>query len=108
MSFVVASTLGELWSGEMRGVSVGGQPVLLVHVDGCVVAFQDACAHQRARLSEGRLEGREIVCPAHEWRYDARTGIGTNPPNARLRPLAVRVEGELILVDVATAVRGSE
>lgn len=108
MSFVVASKLDDLWCGEMRGVSVEGRPVLLVHVDGCVRAFADECAHQRARLSEGRLEGHEIVCPLHEWRYDARTGIGTNPVNARLRPIAVRLEGELILVDVVARAWGAQ
>ncbi|HEV3192085.1 MAG TPA: Rieske 2Fe-2S domain-containing protein, partial [Polyangiaceae bacterium] len=95
----VAATLGELWSGEMRAVSVGGRRLLLVRMDGQVFAYEDRCVHQGVPLSDGRLEGREIVCNAHEWRYDACTGRGTNPAGAQLRACPVRIEGERVLVD---------
>jgi toluene monooxygenase system ferredoxin subunit len=95
----VATTLGELWSGEMRGVSVGGRRVLLVRVEDQVFAYEDRCVHQGVPLSDGRLEGREIVCHAHEWRFDACTGRGTNPAGSRLRACPVRIEGERVLVD---------
>jgi toluene monooxygenase system ferredoxin subunit len=92
-------TTDDLWSGEMRAVTVAGQPILLVVVEGSVCAYHDRCVHQGVPLSEGRLEDGQIVCRAHEWRYDARTGRGTNPRDTRLRPCAVRLEGGLILVD---------
>jgi len=95
----VATTLGELWSGEMRAVSVGGRRLVLVRMDGQVFAYEDRCVHQGVPLSDGRLEGREIVCHAHEWRYDACTGRGTNPAGAQLRACPVRIEGERVLVD---------
>jgi len=46
------------------------------------------------------LEGGEIVCRVHEWRYDACSGRGTNPAGVRLRVLPLRVENGRILVDV--------
>lgn len=106
MSFCPAAALDDLWSGEMCGVVVGGHRILLVHLDGQVRAFADRCAHQGVPISEGRLEGREIVCRAHEWRYDALTGVGKNPAGARLKPLPVRLEGGRILVDTATCAEG--
>lgn len=100
-------TLDDLWSGEMTSVDVGGVRVLLVHAGGEVRAYEDRCAHRGVRLSHGRLEGTTLVCPAHEWVYDAATGRGINPCAASLRPIPVRIEGADIVVD-ADAVRGAE
>jgi toluene monooxygenase system ferredoxin subunit len=96
---VMAET--ELWAGEMLGRCVGGQPVLLLNVDGKICAFEDRCRHQGVALSEGRLAGGVLTCRAHEWQYDAVTGRGLNPAEAQLRPIAVKIEAGAIWVDVA-------
>ena len=107
--YQLATTLSRLWCGEMCAVNLGGRRLLLVRVDGQVCAYEDRCAHQGVPLSDGRLEGREIVCHAHEWRYDACTGRGTNPLGAQLRTCPVRIEGERVLVDPGgEAVQGRE
>ncbi|RME74173.1 MAG: non-heme iron oxygenase ferredoxin subunit [Planctomycetota bacterium] len=37
-------------------------------------AIQDKCSHATAFLSEGEVEGYEIICPRHGARFDIRTG----------------------------------
>jgi toluene monooxygenase system ferredoxin subunit len=106
VTFRVAAMLDDVWCGEMCGVIVDGCRVLLVGVGADVRAFEDRCAHQAVRLSEGRLEGSEIVCRAHAWRYDADTGWGTNPRNVQLRSFPVRIDDGCILVDVAAGAEG--
>jgi toluene monooxygenase system ferredoxin subunit len=101
VSFEKVTTLGELWQGEMRGLVVHGARVVVVHVDGEVHAYEDRCAHQEVPISEGRLEGCVMVCRAHEWRFDAKTGHGVNPEGAFLGPIPVRVEGDDVLLDVS-------
>lgn len=39
--------------------------------DGRVVALDAYCAHMGAHLAEGRVEGNELRCFFHHWRYDA-------------------------------------
>ena len=34
-----------------------------------VAAFADECPHRGAPLSLGRLEGEELVCAFHGWRF---------------------------------------
>lgn len=99
MTFQIAASLDDFWEGEMRGVVIDGCPVLLVHTRDGVAAFADRCPHQGVPLSQGRFDGVEIVCAAHEWRYEARSGHGINPVNARLTPLPIRVEGSDIYID---------
>ena len=89
-----------LWPGEMIGCVVGGHAVLIANVDGTVVAFQDRCAHLGTPLSAGRLNKDRIVCRAHHWEYDARTGAGVNPKTAALVRYPVDIVNGFIHVDV--------
>jgi nitrite reductase/ring-hydroxylating ferredoxin subunit len=100
MTFQRAATEDDVWMGEMLGVTVGGQRVLLINVDGRIRAYEDRCAHLGTQLSQGRLKDQVLTCSAHEWQYDARTGEGLNPRKACLRAFAVKVEDGVVFVDV--------
>ena len=95
------AALEDLWSGEMRAIDVEGGPVVLINVEGAVQAYADRCAHQRAPLSQGRLAGRVLTCAAHEWQYDAVTGLGLNPCGVALTAFAVEIRNGAIWIDVA-------
>ena len=47
--------------------------------DGVVHAWEDRCPHRGTRLSIGRVEGDELVCAYHGWRF-AGTGQCTTFP----------------------------
>ncbi|HWB80223.1 MAG TPA: Rieske 2Fe-2S domain-containing protein [Nannocystaceae bacterium] len=96
------AVVGELWDGEMRGCAVEGRNLLLVKLDGCMHAYADRCPHLGMKLSAGTLEDGVITCAAHCFEFDARTGAGVNPRNARLQPYAVAVEGDDVLVELPT------
>ena len=100
MPFQRALRRDELVAGRLIGVTVAGVPVLLVGLEDRVCAYEDSCAHQRVKLSEGSLEGKVLTCSAHGWCYDAVTGKGINPSDTWLRRFAVRIEGGDILVDL--------
>jgi toluene monooxygenase system ferredoxin subunit len=111
MSFAKAASLGELWCGEMRGLTMSGRRVLVVHLGGhdagCVAAFEDKCPHLGVALSEGTLDGDVLTCRAHGWSYDVRTGRGVNPEDTRLVRFAARVDGDDVLVDPAQEVEAA-
>ncbi|HEU0199338.1 MAG TPA: Rieske 2Fe-2S domain-containing protein [Burkholderiaceae bacterium] len=99
MSFRPVLQEDALWDGEMMPVNVDGVAVLLVRIDGAVHAYRDACAHKGMPLSRGSLARGVLTCSVHHWQYDAATGGGINPANARLCRLPVRVRNDLIEVD---------
>ena len=94
------ATLDTLWCGEKAQVVAGGAKVLLVHLEDGIHAYADRCAHKGVALSEGRLEGCTLVCRAHGWEYDARTGEGINPHGVRLERYRVSLEGEDVFVEL--------
>jgi toluene monooxygenase system ferredoxin subunit len=100
MSFFEAACLSELWDGERRALVLGGRPVFLIRLGDDVLAYEDRCAHQELPVSSGRLQGCVLTCPAHEWQYDVRTGLGVNPRGVSLRRFPVRIDGDRVLIDV--------
>lgn len=99
----LASTLDDLWEGEMAGVHLGTVDVLLCNVDGEVFAYEDRCPHLANPLSKGVLDGGVLTCAAHEWTFDVRTGTGVNPASACLRRYPVRLDGEHVFVGMEGA-----
>lgn len=97
-----AGTLDDVWEGEMVSVRLGPHDVLLCNIGGAVVAYEDRCPHQASPLSRGAMNEDVLVCAAHEWTFDARSGRGVNPDSACLRQYGVRVEGDEIFVNVQT------
>jgi len=55
VTFRKVASLDDLWSGEMVGLDVAGNSILLVNIDDHIYAYADECPHQKSRLSEGSL-----------------------------------------------------
>ncbi len=66
-----ASAVGE---GDMLGVEVAGQQVVVGRVGGQLYAIGGICTHQNARLADGDLDGTTVLCPLHNSGFDIRTG----------------------------------
>jgi toluene monooxygenase system ferredoxin subunit len=106
MGFQKIADVEDLWSGEMRGLEVNGERILLVNVDDHVYAYADACPHQKSRLSEGTLKANVLRCARHHWEFDVCTGSGVNPQNTCLRGFPIRLDGQDILVDIDASAGG--
>jgi vanillate O-demethylase monooxygenase subunit len=78
------------WSDEVSAtplaVTLLGEPLVLIREsNGCANAFFDECPHRGAPLSLGKLEGDELVCAFHGWRFSvdgAATFIPALGPDA--------------------------
>ncbi len=101
MSYVFAARLDEIPDQGGLRVEIDGVAIGLYRVDGKVHAMEDACPHAGFPLSAGRLEGCVIVCEAHGWPFDVRTGFDPEHPDGFPIPcFAVRVEQDRVLVDL--------
>ena len=102
MSYQKVCTLDDVWEGEMNEVEVGEHVIVLVGLDGGEVrAFQGICPHQDIALSEGKFDGKKLICRAHLWQFDASNGKGINPDDCALAEYPVKVEGDDVYVQTA-------
>ena len=88
-------------AGSLKGVMADGVSIVLANVDGTVCALRDQCSHEDYPLSDGELDGDEIVCIYHGARFDACSGARKTLPAIRpveRFPVEIR-EGD-IYVDV--------
>ncbi len=73
-SWVRVASAAECPVGQLKGVMAADRPVVLANVDGKICALEDQCSHEEFPLSDGDLEGGDIVCTYHGARFDACTG----------------------------------
>jgi nitrite reductase/ring-hydroxylating ferredoxin subunit len=79
---------------------IGEVEVAICRAEGEVFAVHNICTHAYARLSDGWVEGHEILCPLHQGSFDLRTGDAVRSPCHDPIPVfQVRVEGDDILLD---------
>jgi nitrite reductase/ring-hydroxylating ferredoxin subunit/uncharacterized membrane protein len=85
-----ASLLSE---SRPQRVIVDDTPVVLVREGENIFAIHDRCSHRGCSLSEGSLEGQEIVCSCHGSRFSLRDGAVKQGPATSPQPaFQVRVE----------------
>lgn len=77
----------ELGAKPLRATLHGRNLALFRTRDG-VGALDDACAHRGYPLHKGRVEGDQLVCPYHGWRWSA-DGRGASPGTPSAKPCAV-------------------
>jgi nitrite reductase (NADH) small subunit len=100
-TWVRAASVNDVPVGQGRGVSVEGKDVGLFNVDGDIFAIDNVCPHRGAPLSDGRMEGSQIVCPWHGWAFDVRSGGLVMDPGRCQRTFPVEKRGTDVYVDVA-------
>lgn len=97
--FVPVADESAVGEGDLIGVEVDGEPVVIGRVEGQVYAIGGVCSHQFALLEEGGLEDNVVMCPLHDSGFDIRTGKAVRlPATAPVLTYDVKVEGGKILV----------
>ena len=99
-TLIDVAALADLAPGEPVRVEVDGTPVVLVNVDGEVLAVHDVCTHALESLSGGWVDEDRIECPRHGAAFSLRIGEVVTPPATMPLPtFAVEVRDGRVLVD---------
>lgn len=62
---------------------LGKQLVVWKDSSGDCHVFEDKCPHRLVALSEGRIEGDELMCAYHGWRFDGAPPTSAHSPRTR-------------------------
>jgi nitrite reductase/ring-hydroxylating ferredoxin subunit/uncharacterized membrane protein len=82
----VAVDASQLAERRALRVVIADTPVLLLREGDHVFAIHDRCSHRGCSLSDGTLEGLEIVCACHGSRFDVRDGAVKQGPATAAQP----------------------
>lgn len=89
--------VGDLAPGQVRHVKVGKTDIALARVGDEFFALSNVCRHAFGPLADGVLEGYELMCPWHGWRYDVRKGT-TDHPGVDVRTYPVSVSDGYVML----------
>jgi dissimilatory sulfite reductase (desulfoviridin) alpha/beta subunit/nitrite reductase/ring-hydroxylating ferredoxin subunit len=64
----------EIREGSAKIVRIQGEEVAVFKHQGQLCAIQNSCPHEGGQLSMGWIEGDEIVCPLHGYKFHVNTG----------------------------------
>jgi 3-phenylpropionate/trans-cinnamate dioxygenase ferredoxin subunit len=93
----------ELQPGQVKLVSLNGEPIAVYNVGGAFYATQDECTHAGGPLSEGELSGKIITCPWHFSCFDVTNGeVTCRPATEPLETYTVHIEGGIGRVEKNT------
>jgi nitrite reductase/ring-hydroxylating ferredoxin subunit len=81
-----AADASQLQQGRPTRVVVDDTPVLLLRDGELIYAIHDRCSHRGCSLSEGEVDGEEIICACHGSRFDRRDGSVRHGPATAPQP----------------------
>ncbi len=101
-SWVRAAAVADCDVGTLKGVMVENTPIVLANVNGDIYALQDECSHEEYPLSDGELEGDDLVCIYHGARFECATGRNKSLPAIRpVKSFVVQVRDDGIYIDLS-------
>ena len=98
--FTLICSIGELKENVGRKFIVGDIEIALFKISNEVFALSNICPHQQTHLIyDGFIENEFVVCPAHGWKFNLRTGKKDSGSNG-LQIFPVEVIDENVFVKV--------
>lgn len=95
--------LDQIVPGELRAFAVAGVtwPVMVTSIGGDLIAFQGVCPHDDVSLADyGVLDGPEVTCRVHGYRFDVHTGTCEHAPYLHLRRYRITLINTDVWVDL--------
>ena len=97
------ATWSDLPNREPAGARVAGVDLVVVRYDDEVSVLYGRCQHRGVLLSDGSIEGENLICGVHGWDYRYDTGISEYDNSEQLEKFTSWVdhEGDAVYVDAA-------
>ena len=99
--FRTVARLEDVPEGGLKGIEIDGTRIVLAESGGEIFALYDECSHEEYALSDGDLEGDQVVCIYHGARFEACSGKNKALPAVRpVKSYPVEVRDGDVYVDV--------
>jgi ferredoxin-nitrite reductase len=89
----------EIAEGAAKLVRVKGEEMAVFKNDGKLYGIQNTCPHEGGQLCNGWIEGGEVVCPLHGYKFDLRTGACSTDPKLKVKVFCLIAQGEQVAVE---------
>ncbi|MBI3955966.1 non-heme iron oxygenase ferredoxin subunit [Candidatus Gottesmanbacteria bacterium] len=100
--FMKACAAGDIASGTMKTMVVGGKKITVANLDGEFFAVDDTCSHEQCSLGEeGFLDGNVVTCGCHGAQFDVTNGkVMSLPAPTDVASYPVKLEGNDVFIKI--------
>jgi nitrite reductase/ring-hydroxylating ferredoxin subunit/alkylhydroperoxidase/carboxymuconolactone decarboxylase family protein YurZ len=85
-------------TGGASTLNCDGKDLIVYKDDDGVRVYDCHCPHQSTKISILNLEGLELTCPQHKWKFDIRNGECTEPGDSSLNSYECKIENGFLMV----------
>ncbi len=98
---VSVATWSELADREPAYALVAGVDLVVVRYDDRVSVLYGRCLHRGALLSDGHVDGENLICGVHQWDYRYDTGVSAYSNDEALQKFSAWIDEDTdaVLVD---------
>jgi len=80
---------------------VNGLDLVVIRYEKQVSIFYGRCLHRGALMSDGHIEGNNLICGVHGWDYRLYTGVSEYNNEEALYKFSTRIDGNTVFADEA-------
>src|SRR5439155_11772302 len=73
--------------GTSKALTIDGTEGAGFRCGNQLYALQNRCPHAGGSLADGTVEGDEVICPLHGYRFNIRTGARATDPALHAKPV---------------------
>ena len=99
MKKVVIADWVSLQDREPAYALVANVDLVVIRYDNEVSVLYGRCLHRGALLSDGNIQGHNLICGVHQWDFKYETGVSEYDNDERLQKFSAWVEDGHVFVD---------
>jgi len=96
---VIIAQISELINKKPVHALVNGLDLVIVKFDEDISVLYGRCLHRGALMSDGHIEGHNLICGVHGWDYRVDSGVSEYNNKEVLHKFSTKIEGDDVIVD---------
>jgi ferredoxin-nitrite reductase len=84
----------EIAEGSAKLFRAKGEEMAIFKNNGHLYGVQNICPHEGGQLCNGWIEGGEVVCPLHGYKFDLKTGACSTDPKLKVKVFKLVAQGD--------------
>ena len=96
---VVIAQVSTLENKQPEHALVNGLDLVIVKFDEDISVLYGRCLHRGALMSDGHVDGHNLICGVHGWDYRVDSGVSEYNNKEVLHKFSTKIEGDNLMVD---------
>jgi nitrite reductase/ring-hydroxylating ferredoxin subunit len=84
----------EITEGSAKLLRAGGEEMAVFKSNGQLYGIQNICPHEGGQLCNGWIDGGEVVCPLHGYKFNLETGACSTDPRLKIKVFRLVSQGD--------------